>query len=493
MKRYSIPALFASLAILVSPACADNHANNAPQFIRTSNAASFDTDFTVAAENTVNTVVCIKSFTAQRQNPYGNRGGGYDPFGMFDFFFGPQERQQQPRQQQRNNEPVQSGLGSGVIISEEGYIVTNNHVIDGADKLEVLLNDNSTYEAKIIGTDEATDLALIKIDAEKLTPITFGNSEDLKIGEWVLAVGNPFGFNSTVTAGIVSAKARSISQNSRGGKMGIESFIQTDAAVNPGNSGGALVNLKGELIGINSAIYSNTGSYTGYSFAIPTSIVKKVMTDLKQYGSVQRAMLGCTITELDSKLAKEKGITVTKSGLMVMEVTDRSTAKEIGLQSGDVIVGINDAEIHTFPELQEQLNKFRPGDQISVTYIRDNKKYTKSATLRNSQGSTAITKKGDFSEIGCAFMKIGEETKRNLGISNGVKVTGLKGGAFRDAGIKDGFIITEINGNRVNSSDDVEMIYNQIMKSGESDKVMFITGLYPTGKKYYYAVNLAQE
>lgn len=493
MKRYSIPALFASLAILVSPACADNHANNAPQFIRTSNAASFDTDFTVAAENTVNTVVCIKSFTAQRQNPYGNRGGGYDPFGMFDFFFGPQERQQQPRQQQRNNEPVQSGLGSGVIISEDGYIVTNNHVIDGADKLEVLLNDNSTYEAKIIGTDEATDLALIKIDAEKLTPITFGNSEDLKIGEWVLAVGNPFGFNSTVTAGIVSAKARSISQNSRGGKMGIESFIQTDAAVNPGNSGGALVNLKGELIGINSAIYSNTGSYTGYSFAIPTSIVKKVMTDLKQYGSVQRAMLGCTITELDSKLAKEKGITVTKSGLMVMEVTDRSTAKEIGLQSGNVIVGINDAEIHTFPELQEQLNKFRPGDQISVTYIRDNKKYTKSATLRNSQGSTAITKKGDFSEIGCAFMKIGEETKRNLGISNGVKVTGLKGGAFRDAGIKDGFIITEINGNRVNSSDDVEMIYNQIMKSGESDKVMFITGLYPTGKKYYYAVNLAQE
>ena len=334
---------------------------------------------------------------------------------------------------------------------------------------------------------------MIKIDAEKLTPITFGNSEDLKIGEWVLAVGNPFGFNSTVTAGIVSAKARSISQNSRGGKMGIESFIQTDAAVNPGNSGGALVNLKVELIGINSAIYSNTGSYTGYSFAIPTSIVKKVMTDLKQYGSVQRAMLGCTITELDSKLAKEKGITVTKSGLMVMEVTDRSTAKEIGLQSGDVIVGINDAEIHTFPELQEQLNKFRPGDQISVTYIRDNKKYTKSATLRNSQGSTAITKKGDFSEIGCAFMKIGEETKRNLGISNGVKVTGLKGGAFRDAGIKDGFIITEINGNRVNSSDDVEMIYNQIMKSGESDKVMFITGLYPTGKKYYYAVNLAQE
>lgn len=190
-----------------------------------------------------------RAFTTQRQqNPYGNQGGGYDPFGMFDFFFGPQQpRQQQPRQQQRNSEPVQSGLGSGVIISDDGYIVTNNHVIDGADKLEVLLNDNATYEARVIGTDEATDLALIKIDAEKLSPITFGDSEQVKIGEWVLAVGNPFGFNSTVTAGIVSAKARSLSQNNgRNGKMGIESFIQTDAALNPGNSGGALVNLKGE-------------------------------------------------------------------------------------------------------------------------------------------------------------------------------------------------------------------------------------------------------
>lgn len=351
MKRYSIPAIFATLAILVSPACADNHAdNNAPQFIRTANGASFDTDFTVAAENTVNAVVCIKSFTTQRQNPYGN--GGYDPFGgMFDFFFGRPQQRQQPRQQQRESEPVQSGLGSCVILTDDGYIVTNNHVIAGADKLEVLLNDNSTYEATVIGTDEATDLALIKIDAEKLKSITFGNSDDLKIGEWVLAVGNPFGFNSTVTAGIVSAKARSISQNSRGGKMGIESFIQTDAALNPGNSGGALVNLKGELIGINSAIYSNTGSYSGFSFAIPTTIVKKVMTDLRQYGTVQRAMLGCTIAELDAKLAKEKNITATKSGVLVVNVSDRSTAMELGLQSDDVIVGINNTEIHTTPQL----------------------------------------------------------------------------------------------------------------------------------------------
>jgi len=275
--------------------------------------------------------------------------------------------------------------------------------------------------------------------------------------------------------------------------MGIESFIQTDAALNPGNSGGALVNLKGELIGINSAIYSNTGSYSGFSFAIPTTIVKKVMTDLRQYGTVQRAMLGCTIAELDSKIAKEKGITATKSGLRVADVSDRSTAKEIGLQTDDVIVGINGTEIHTLHELQEQLNKFRPGDKISVTYIRNNQKFTKSGTLRNSQGNTSITKKGDFSEIGCAFMKLGEETKRNLGISNGVKVSGLKNGAFRDAGVKDGFIITEINGRAVNSSDDVETIYNQIMKSDDADKVMFLTGLYPTGRKYYYAVNLAEE
>lgn len=494
MKRYSIPAIIAALAILVSPACADNHAEgNAPQFIRTSNGATFDTDFTVAAENTVNAVVCIKSYTAQRQQQYGNGGGGYDPFGMFEYFFGPQQRQQQPRQQQRSSEPVQSGLGSGVILTADGYIVTNNHVIDGADKLEVLLNDNSTYEARVIGTDEATDLALIKIDAEKLNAITFGNSDDLKIGEWVLAVGNPFGFNSTVTAGIVSAKARSISQNTRGGKMGIESFIQTDAALNPGNSGGALVNLKGELIGINSAIYSNTGSYSGFSFAIPTTIVKKVMTDLKQYGTVQRAMLGCAIAELDAKIAKEKGITATKSGVLVAGVSERSTAKELGLEPDDVIVGINNAEVHTVPQLMEQLNQYRPGDQITLTFIRDNKKMSKSGTLRNSQGNTTITKKGDFSEIGCAFMKLGEETKRSLGISSGVKVAALKNGAFRDAGIKEGFVITDINGRSVNSPDDVEMIYNQIMKSDDGDKVMFITGLYPTGKKYYYAVNLAQE
>ena len=461
------------------------------EFIRTASTASFETDFTVAAENTVNEVVCIKSFAFQRQNPYG--GGGYDPFGMFEFFFGPQERQQQPRQQQRSQEPVQTGLGSGVILSADGYIATNNHVIDGADKLEVLLNDNSTYEAYVVGTDEATDLALIKIDAQGLSPITFGNSEEVKVGEWVLAVGNPFGFNSTVTAGIVSAKARSLNHNSRNGRMGIESYIQTDAALNPGNSGGALVNLKGELIGINSAIYSNTGSYSGFSFAIPTSIVKKVMVDLQQYGTVQRAVLGCRVIELDAKLAKEKDITAVKSGLLVKEVNDRSTAKEIGLQENDVITAINGVPVNNFAQLVEQVSKFRPGDNITVTYYRNNKKEEKTGTLRNTQGNTTLTKKGDFSDLGCAFMKVSDDTKKTLGISGGVKVTGLKAGPFKDAGVKEGFIITEINNNPVYSSDDVEKIFNSIMKGDDEDKVMFLTGLYPTGKKYYYAVNLISE
>lgn len=499
MKRITIIATAAMLTGLFLGANAENFVktnDNEANFIRTAVApTSFETDFTVAAEKTVNAVVCIKSYVNQRaRNSYGNQGG-YDPFGMFDFFFGqPQQPQQrQPRQQQKNNEPVQNGLGSGVIISEDGYIVTNNHVIADADKVEVLMNDNSTYEAKIIGTDEASDLALIKIDARNLSPITFGDSESVKIGEWVLAVGNPFGFNSTVTAGIISAKARSLGQNSKQGGLNIESFIQTDAALNPGNSGGALVNLRGELIGINSAIYSNTGSYSGFSFAIPTTIVKKVITDLRQYGTVQRGVLGCQVIELDAKIAKEKGITATKSGLLIAGVTDRSTAKEMGLKEDDVITAINKVPVHNHAELIEQLNKFRPGDQISITYIRDNKAITKSATLRNLQGSTTITKKGDFSELGCAFMKIGAETKSHLGISNGVKVTGIKSGNMRDSGIKDGFIITEINGVAVNSSDDVERIYNQIMKNDDEDKVMFITGVYPTGKKYYYAVNLTGE
>ena len=484
MKKTKITlALIA--AMLASSA---SYAQNA-QAYRVSSTPAFETDFTSAAQKTVDAVVCIKSFATRHQNSYAQ--GGYDPFGMFDFFFGNpgNQQRQQPRQQQKKSEPVQTGLGSGVIISENGYIVTNNHVIENAEKLEVLFNDNSTYEATVIGTDEATDLALIKIDAKGLKPIKFGNSDDLQVGEWVLAVGNPFGFNSTVTAGIVSAKARSLGSN-KGGNMSIESFIQTDAALNPGNSGGALVNLRGELVGINSAIYSNTGSYAGFSFAIPTTIVSKVIEDIQKYGTVQRAMLGCTVVELDAKLAKEKDITAIKAGCLITEVSNNSTAKEIGLQPNDVITAINGAPVKDFAQLVGEISKYRPGDEIKVTYYRDNKKYEKNAKLRNSQGTTTMSKKGEFADLGCGFMKLSSETKEKLGISNGVQVQGITNGAFRDAGVKEGFIITEVNNSVVNSAEDVERIYNKVMKN-DSDRVLILRGIYPsTGKRYTYAVNL---
>lgn len=465
-------------------------------FIRTSQSSVFDTDFTKAADKTINSVVCIKSYvsrSARQQfgDPFSNM---MDPF---EFFFGTPQQRQQPRQRQRNkkknddSDMQQAGLGSGVIISEDGYIVTNNHVVDGADKLEILLNDNKSYEARIIGTDEMTDLALIKIEAKNLKAITFGDSDIVKVGEWVLAVGNPFGFNSTVTAGIVSAKARSLGGNVN--RMGVESYIQTDAVLNPGNSGGALVNLNGELIGINAAIYSNTGSYTGYSFAIPTTIVTKVLTDIRQYGSVQRAVLGITFLELDSKLAKEHKITATSAGIYVDSVEDNSTASKVGLEEGDVIVAINGADVHTGGQLIDQMNRYRPGDEISITYYRNNRKYTKSATLRNSKGNTELVKKSDFSELGVAFAPLSDEIKESLGIRYGVQVKGVKDGIFKDAGVKDGFIIMTINDIAVRSVDDVEYIFDQIMKSDDEEHVMFLTGYYTTGKRGYYAVPLDIE
>ncbi len=454
-----------------------------------SQRATPPTDFTSAAESTVNGVVSIKSFASTRAQYQSGSDIFSDPF--FDFFFGPQPRQQRPQRQQRQPEQRQMGLGSGVILSPDGYIVTNNHVVDGADRLEVSLNDNRTFNATVIGTDPSTDIALIKIDADNLHVIPIGDSESLKIGEWVLAVGNPFGFTSTVTTGIVSAKARSISSITGNISGGIESFIQTDAAVNPGNSGGALVNLSGELVGINTAIYSQTGNYAGYSFAIPTSIVKKVVTDIKQYGTVQRAVLGIAFNELTSDLAKEKNITATNYGLYIGSVEDRSAAFEGGLKEGDVIIAINDTPTRNTAQLQETMAKFRPGDKITITYIRNNSRHTANVTLRNSSGNTKLTRANDFTALGCAFKKIPAETMKQLEISSGVQVTGIKDGKFKDAGIKDGFIILQINDSRVTSQEDVEKIYSAIMKSRDTDKVMFIVGVYPTGRKVYYAVDLA--
>lgn len=454
-------------------------------FVQTSNRLpDTSTDFTTVAEKTVNSVVSIKSFETPRQQQM--YGGDWDPF---EFFFGPgfgQQRRPQQQQKKSESKPQPKGSGSGVIISADGYIVTNNHVIDGAEKLEVTLNDNSKYNATVVGTDPNTDIALIKIQAKDLQPVVFGNSDNIKLGQWVLAVGNPFSLNSTVTAGIISAKARGMAESN----AGIKAFIQHDAAVNPGNSGGALVNTAGELVGINTMIVSQTGNYSGCSFAVPSNTVKKIVTDIKQYGEVQRAVLGIQYQELDADLAEEHKVTATKDGIYVAKVNDLSAAKEAGIEEGDVIVKINEASVKNSGELQEQMNKLRPGDKVQISYYRDNKLKTTTVTLKNNQGGTKVTKSSDMLTLGCAFAELTDNEKRDLSISKGLKVVGLKAGKFKRAGVKEGFIITEINNTPVTTRDDIETIYNKIMR-GSDNKVMFITGLYPTGKKDYYAVDLS--
>lgn len=454
-----------------------------------------NTDFTRAAEQTVEGVVSIKSFATSRGNSRGRRSVPQeyysDPF--FEFFFGSPRGGQRPRQEEQQSRPSEQplGLGSGVIISPDGYIATNNHVIDGADRLEVTLNDNRTFDATVIGSDAATDLALIKIEADSLSVIPMGDSDALRVGEWVLAVGNPFGFTSTVTTGIVSAKARSISSVQGSRQMGIESYIQTDAAVNPGNSGGALVNIDGELVGINTAIYSQTGNYAGYSFAIPVSIVTKVMADMQQYGTVQRAVLGISYLELTPALVKEKNINGVNDGIYVADLTERSSAAEGGIRRGDIITAIDNTPTHTGAQLQELLARHRPGDSVEIAYLRDGKPSTATVTLRNSQGNTGITRRGNVASLGASFAKAPDDLLKQLGLRSGLQVSTVSDGKFRDAGIREGFVIVDINNGRVTSPDDVEAIYKAIMSSDEYDKVMFITGFYPSGQKKYYAVDLA--
>lgn len=435
-----------------------------------------ETDFTRAAANTVNAVVSIKSTTMQQQ-----RSSGSMEEEFFKYFFGQGRRDYTPQ--------PRVGMGSGVIISEDGYIVTNNHVIDQADKIEVTLNDKRSFEATLIGSDPVTDLALLKIDAEELPIVRFGDSDKLQVGEWVLAVGNPFQLNSTVTAGIVSAKSRNLGMIAPSNRMGIESFIQTDAAVNPGNSGGALVNTAGELVGINTAIYSETGNYAGYSFAIPTSIVSKVITDLKQYGTVQRAMLGVSIMEMNDQLAKEKKIELRK-GVYVAEVSERSAALEAGLESGDVIVAINGVATPTVAILQEQIARYRPGDKVKIEYFRGKDKKEADATLKNSDGNTEVTKASNIDMLGATLKEASDELKNKLRIRGGVEVTKVKEGQFKKAGIRDGFVILDINGERIMNVKNVEAVFQSLMRGETRDKVMFIKGLYPNGRAAYYAVPL---
>lgn len=426
-------------------------------------------DFVDAAEATIHSVVHIKTFYTRKSSVYDNFFGFHDFFG-FDPF-------------QRRSYPIQAS-GSGVILSGDGYIVTNNHVVQEAEQIEVTLNDKRTFTAKIIGRDPSTDLALIKIEGKDLPFIVYGNSDDVKVGEWVLAVGNPFNLTSTVTAGIVSAKARNI--NILGDKSAIESFIQTDAAVNRGNSGGALVNNRGELVGINAAIASNTGAYTGYSFAIPVNIVRKVMADLKEHGEVQRAMIGANIQEIDSKLADEKGLNRIR-GVYIAGVGVGGAAANAGLEEGDVILDVNGIRVNSRSELLELIGRQRPGDKVKLLVERKGKERSFTLTLLNARGNTEIVTRETqtvTSVLGGGFADATSEELQRLGLSHGVKVMSLEGGKMLSSGIKEGFIITSVDNKPMKKVDDLVSYLNN--KRGG----VLIEGVYPNGMRAYYAFGL---
>jgi len=421
-------------------------------------------DFVNAAEKSINAVVHVK--VRSQINIYEN------PF--HDFLFGRPTNPNEPA-------PIVS-TGSGVIISNDGYIVTNNHVIEGAEILEVTLNDKRTLIAKVIGADPTTDIALIKIEGNDFPFISWGNSDELRVGEWVLAVGNPFNLTSTVTAGIVSAKARSI--NIMNKSTAIEAFIQTDAAVNPGNSGGALVDTDGKLVGINTAIASPTGSFSGYSFAVPQKIAQKIVGDLLEFGSVQRAFIGISITDVTSPEAKNSGVTSTK-GVYVSNVAPDGAAHEAGIRAGDVILKIKDVPVNTTPELQEQVGQHRPGDQISVTVLRGSKEKQLLLTLKNIDGNTGMTKPEGFIEIhGAKIKNLSPTDASKLNIKGGIQVIGLLDGKFKSAGIKEGFIIMSVNRQKIYSVQDIHVILKNITGG------IYIEGIYPNGISAYYAFGI---
>ena len=442
-------------------------------------------DLTGAAERSVNAVVHIKSTQESKTETVTVRDPFYEFFGDMFGNRGGQQRQVQT--------PERVGFGSGVIISKDGYIVTNNHVIEKADIISVKLNDGREFKGRIIGTDPSTDLALVKIEGDDFPTIPVGNSDDLKIGEWVLAVGNPFNMTSTVTAGIVSAKARSLGVYNKG----VESFIQTDAAINQGNSGGALVNARGELVGINSVLYSPTGSYSGYGFAIPTSIMTKVVTDLKEYGTVQRAILGIQCRPIDNdgqmqdetmkKKAEELGAT---EGVWVGEVLENGSA--FGkLEVDDVIIGINGKRVKNFANLQEELAKHRPGDKVTVKVLRDKKEKNIELTLKNEQGTTKVVKDTGMEILGAAFRELPQDIRRQLNLASGVEVTGVTDGKMKDAGIRKGFIILKANGQSIKTVEQLEEVVKSATRS--ADQVLFVSGIFPSGKRANYAVDLTQE
>lgn len=446
-------------------------------------------DLTYAAEKALPSVVHIKYLQNSKvqtvdvqSDPFGDF---FDPFGFFGNPGG-----NGGKQKRKVQTPKREGAGSGVIISTDGYIVTNNHVVEGADELTVTLNDNKEYSARIIGTDKTTDLALIKITASNLPALPIGDSDKLKVGEWVLAVGNPFNLNSTVTAGIVSAKARSLGAN------GIESFIQTDAAINAGNSGGALVNTRGELVGINAMLYSQTGSYSGYGFAIPTTIMNKVVADLKKYGTVQRGLLGIQGINVNNYYdqQKEQGKEIdlgTMEGVYVAKVEEEGSAAEAGLKEGDVITAVDGKKVVKMSELQEYLTNKRPGDKVTVTYLRKKAKKTATLTLKNEQGNTNIVKDADLDVLGGTFRPVTEQEKKDMNISYGLAVTKVANGALKDAAVYKGFIILQANDAPMKTLNDLQKAVKDASTS--KDPVLILKGISPTGKKAYFAVMLDKQ
>jgi serine protease Do len=419
-------------------------------------------DFTQAVEQSIEGVVHVKTKEIREYavNP------------LYEFFFG-----EQPDMQTR---PI-LGFGSGVIISQKGYIVTNYHVIEDSDEVVVVLNDKREYEAEVVGVDPTTDIALLKVEPSKdLTVLTFGSSEALRLGEWVLAIGNPYNLTSTVTAGIVSAKARNMGILGRQ-EFGIESFIQTDAAVNPGNSGGALINTRGELVGINTAIASRTGAFAGYSFAVPVTIVEKVVTDLIEYGAVQRAILGVSIATVTAELAKEMKLDDIE-GVYILNVRPDGAAREAGIREGDVVISIDNKRVNSSAELQETVSRYRPGDKVKVVVKRNGELKQFDVVLRNLEGSTEIVRKADVKEVmGASFEPLSNREKQVLGISKGMKVKSLKPGKLMQVGIKEGFIVTSVNKKPVGSVKDITDILDN------TEGAIIIEGLDQNGSRSYHA------
>lgn len=432
-------------------------------------------NFVASAEQVTPAVVHVRSTVTM-----GNRESGVDPLEEFFGFRSP--RGEAPPRQGRSS-------GSGAIISKDGYIVTNNHVIDNASKVDVTLQDNRRFTARVVGTDPTTDLALLKIEANNLPFIPFGDSDQAKIGQWVLAVGNPYELNSTVTAGIISAKSRNIGILRDESGLQVESFIQTDAAVNPGNSGGPLVNLNGEIVGINTAIASRTGGFSGYSFAVPSAIAKKVMDDLLEFGTVQRGLLGVVIMDVNADLEEFIGEEVSVNrGVYIREVNEGSGGEEAGLQKGDIIIGVDGFDTYTTSALQERVARKRPGDQVEVTFLRDGEEMTTNATLKNISGDTKVVikelpKTTEFE--GVIFEDLNASVKERLELEGGASISVIDNDAWREAGVNEGFIITKIGRTKIMSGADVL----EALKNYKGEEVT-ILGVYPNGQRSYYDLDL---